>query len=123
MVCDKVIFCVEVGFISSHLPNLSTLLGSVSKLSGRVVSTQKTKYAIVGTTDDLVKLIYDANFILKTGREDWVTPATKMPMIRMTIDSSISEKALLLLVIFNLSFNKENNIKLIKLMTNNCGII
>jgi hypothetical protein len=31
-----------------------------------------------------------------------------MPMIRITIDSSISEKALALLMIFNLSFNKEN---------------
>ena len=79
--------------MSNHLATLSPSAISVSKLSGKVVSSHKLRSGIVGTTDDLVKLINVVIFIREINLEDWVTPATKIPIIKITIDNSINENA------------------------------
>ena len=63
----------------------------------RTVSSQSDKPLIVITSVDLVKDCKEINFILETNLELWVTPVTKIPIINITIESSIRENAFLIL--------------------------
>jgi hypothetical protein len=70
---------------------------ALSKLSSSEVSIQKDKSLIEEIGELRVKFCAVITFILAINREEEVTPATKIPIIKITIDNSIKENALSLL--------------------------
>jgi hypothetical protein len=65
------------------------------KLSLIVDSSHRLRFLKDGTGELKVSDRADCNFIALINLDDCVTPATKMPIIKITIYNSIKEKALL----------------------------
>ena len=64
-----------------------------------VVSTQENNPLIEFTGELHVNALAVSNFMAEINLLPWVTPATRIPIIRITMDNSINEKAFLLLSI------------------------
>ena len=80
-----------------------SLASSSSKDFSETVSYHETRPVIEGTGELCVKARADDKAIWRINRELCVTPATNIPMIKITIDNSINEKALWYFIFFDYS--------------------
>lgn len=74
-------------------PIAITFLEIAPKLFSEVVSSHRAKSLIELTGELWVKACADFTWDLPSNLVPWVTPATRTPIINITIDNSISEKA------------------------------
>ena len=63
------------------------------KLLSKEVSYQADKLGMPATGEFMVRFCAVCNLEALTNLLPWVTPATRIPMIKSTIETSISEKA------------------------------
>jgi hypothetical protein len=87
------------GLISLQVDKLELLsVSALKKLSSEVVSSHNSKPVIPDTTELFVRVLAEFSFDKLTNLDPCVTPATKIPTISITIESSIKEKAFCLVV-------------------------
>jgi len=97
---ERLILKLEVGLISFHdkifwPSSIWKLFNGFVNDSLSEVSVQRTKLEIEFTSLDFVNDWAELSLIWLINLELCVTPATRIPMIKMTIDNSIKEKAFL----------------------------